>query len=371
MKPEFRTSKAMMWSLWVYQRLLAAYPRQHRKEYGAAMAQLFRDQYRDAWQWRRGWGLALLWLRTLPELAKTSLWERITSTKKRETMFKKAIGGTGEQSGLIGVFISVFLTVFLGVVLVVTLITFILPVTYVSRARIKVERDVTDIPGVGNRPSTSGNYDPYFIQTEFEVLQSERILDQVIDRLDLKTVWQKKYSQETMPKKSECRIMLKRMIEFRPTRNTSLIDINVYSDDKLEAARIANTIAEVYVDFRREQQKVLLAGPVEGYKKLREEIRNDLAAKPNEAKLDDARLAEILAQLKQSDSSAAQGIQMWKVEIIEHAQPAYRPVRPNKPLNIFLGIILGGMLGLITAGLVVMLMSRGRRKVLMPAASAA
>jgi len=33
----------------IYGLLLRAYPPRHRAQYGAAMAQLFRDQCRDAW----------------------------------------------------------------------------------------------------------------------------------------------------------------------------------------------------------------------------------------------------------------------------------------------------------------------------------
>ena len=40
-----------------------------------------------------------------------------------------------------------------------------------------------------------GNYDPYFIQTEFEVIQSEvRFFTNVIDNLDLNREWGKKCS---------------------------------------------------------------------------------------------------------------------------------------------------------------------------------
>ena len=84
---------------------------------------------------------------------------------------------------------TVILAVFLLVVITATIVTFILPEAYSSKARIKVERDVTDVPGVTGQTSMAGIYDPYFIQTEFEVIQSEKILDQVIDRLDLNTAW--------------------------------------------------------------------------------------------------------------------------------------------------------------------------------------
>src|SRR5271155_1229000 len=73
---------------------------------------------------------------------------------------------------------TVIMAVFLLVVITATIVTFILPEAYSSRARIRVERDVTDVAGVsGGQAAMGGYYDPYFIQTEFEVIQSEKILD--------------------------------------------------------------------------------------------------------------------------------------------------------------------------------------------------
>lgn len=161
---------------------------------------------------------------------------------------------------------TVILAVFLLVVITATIVTFILPEAYSSKARIKVERDVTDVPGVTGQPSMTGVYDPYFIQTEFEVIQSEKILDQVIDRLDLNARWGKKFNSPTPLKSTESRGFLKRMIELRPARNTSLIDITVYSDDKEEAKNIANTIAEVYSEYRRKQRDDVIAGGLKAFK---------------------------------------------------------------------------------------------------------
>src|SRR5271170_6245688 len=92
---------------------------------------------------------------------------------------------------------TVILAVFLLVVITATIVTFILPEQYSSKARIKVERDSTDVAAVDGQPTMHGVYDPYFIQTEFEVMQSEKILDRVIDALDLNTKWGKKYGNDT------------------------------------------------------------------------------------------------------------------------------------------------------------------------------
>jgi uncharacterized protein involved in exopolysaccharide biosynthesis len=67
---------------------------------------------------------------------------------------------------------TVILAVFLLVVSTATLVTFILPESFSSTARIKIERDSSDIEGL-TKPNYVGIYDPYFIQTEFEVIQSE------------------------------------------------------------------------------------------------------------------------------------------------------------------------------------------------------
>jgi hypothetical protein len=50
------------------------------------MAQLFRDQCRDAWQAGGNAGLIKLWLRTLPDIFKTSVKEQLTSNERNSFM---------------------------------------------------------------------------------------------------------------------------------------------------------------------------------------------------------------------------------------------------------------------------------------------
>ena len=91
---------------------------------------------------------------------------------------------------------TVILAVFLLVVITATLVTFILPESFSSSAKIRIDRDVSDVPGLADR-QVGGGYDPYFIQTEFEVIQSEIILGKVVNDLDLRKVWGAKYSGGT------------------------------------------------------------------------------------------------------------------------------------------------------------------------------
>ena len=156
---------------------------------------------------------------------------------------------------------TVIVAVFLLVVITATLVTFILPESFSSTARIKVERDQSDIAELQGRGAGFSAYDPYFIQTEFEVIQSELILGRVIDALDLNREWGKKYGTDKL-KTPETILILKNRIDLRPVRNTSLIEIRVFSDKPKEAADIANKVAEVYRQFRLDERKKLSMGGI-------------------------------------------------------------------------------------------------------------
>lgn len=144
---------------------------------------------------------------------------------------------------------TVILAVFLLVVLTTTAVTFILPETYMSTARIEVGKDTPDITSLLQGQSLQPAYDPYFIQTEFEKIKSKRVLLKVIEDLNLTSVWGKRYGNENL-KLMDAYKMLDNQVDLRQSRNTSLIEIRVYSDDKKEAATIANKIAEVYRETR-------------------------------------------------------------------------------------------------------------------------
>src|ERR1035438_9930132 len=157
---------------------------------------------------------------------------------------------------------TVILAVFLLVVITATLVTFILPERYSSSTRIKIERDQSDVSGFNERGLGYSSYDPYFIQTEFELIQSEVILGKVIEDLDLNREWGKKYAGGDRLKTTETMAMLKGRMDLRPVRNTSLIEIRVMSEKPDEAAKIANTIAEVYKKHRQDQRKELSQGGI-------------------------------------------------------------------------------------------------------------
>ena len=166
---------------------------------------------------------------------------------------------------------TVILAVFLLVVLTTTAVTYILPKSYMSSVRIKVQKDIADVDTMAGNKSI-GAFDPFFIQTEFEVIQSASVLDQVIlDKdLNLNRRWATRYGVEGQPLKTpQTRLLLKRKIDVRQFRNTSMIEIRAYSEEKEEAAEIANKIADVYKSTRIKQE---LARASQGIEKLEEEL---------------------------------------------------------------------------------------------------
>ena len=182
---------------------------------------------------------------------------------------------------------TIILAVFLLVVVTATLVTFILPESFSSVTRIKIEHDQSDIAPLAERGGLVG-YDPYFIQTEFEVIQSETILGKVIEGLDLNREWGKRYSDGQPLKPSDTVRMLKGQIELRPVRNTSLIEIRVYNENADQAAKIANAVAEAYRTHRIEERTRLSTG---GIKALEERFgEQELKIKQAQEKVDKLRV---------------------------------------------------------------------------------
>jgi uncharacterized protein involved in exopolysaccharide biosynthesis len=196
-----------------------------------------------------------------------------------------------------GVFASTF-AVLAGVLITVVVVW--LPKVYSSTVRIAIEK--------GNRPTAEvigdGELDPYYIQTEFEKITSRDVLTTVIEDLDL-TRWlgsQTGAASRLAPE--EAFRLLRNMVDVRQTRNTSLLEVRVCSEDRLGAAEIANKIVEVYQ-------------------------RNKASAK-------------------------APG----RVEIVDPAEPGLRPIRPNLLLSLSVGLPTSGVASLIVALLVRLILAR-------------
>ena len=189
---------------------------------------------------------------------------------------------------IIRVRFATILLVFLLTAVTTTVVSFLLPKTYMSMSRISLEKGTSDIAPLNGMQSGETAFDPYFIQTELEVIQSQEILGKVVAKCNLTNepkLWRGNELTEIQARK-----ILERAIDIRQFRNTSIIELRVYERDKILARDIAQALAEVYQDYRTDAQKK-------------------------------------------------------RVEIIDDADLPVQAVRPNIPLNITLGVVAGLILG--------------------------
>jgi succinoglycan biosynthesis transport protein ExoP len=154
--------------------------------------------------------------------------------------------------------------VFLLVALVVGTVTSFQPKIYMSAARIKVEQERPNV-NVFEQAQTPG-YDPFFLQTQYEIIQSQKILYPVIERLDLRKRWGTPENPLPLDFAFD---RLKRSLSVRRSRDTSLIDIAVFDRDNRLAADIANTIAEL---FERDRLEVKSQQTQKGIDKLQDKM---------------------------------------------------------------------------------------------------
>ena len=215
-----------------------------------------------------------------------SVWQNVASTIRA-------------RPGLFSLFLAPAVSVFLVVIITATLVTFILPESFVSTARIKLMSIPPNPAGATSRQGATDIFDARFMQSECEVIHSEGILGEAVNDLDLNKEWGKKYANGDRLKTGESMAILKGRMDVRPVRNTSVIEIRTYSEKPEEAAKIANSLAVAYLDHWSH------AAP---------------------------------------DAIPSGGLH---VNILDHAVPGKSPIRPNKPLNIALGVVIGLVLGLL------------------------
>ena len=165
---------------------------------------------------------------------------------------------------------TVILAVFLLVALTTTVVTYLLPPTYSSKVVLSIEPDMPDVDPQGRivfRPMA----DPFFIQTEFQRIQSKPVLTNVVEELNLREEWAKKYKRPTALDRDTAFTLLKGSIKVNQQQNTTLVEIHAYSDNKDEAALLANKVAEVYAKVRHEARAKITRSGLENLAKQLEQ----------------------------------------------------------------------------------------------------
>src|SRR6185436_10220388 len=90
---------------------------------------------------------------------------------------------------------AVILAVFLLVSLTTAVVTYLLPPVYSSKVMISIEQDLPDVSPAAGSVFLRSPVDPFFIQTEFQRIQSRPVLNKVVEKLGLREEWGRKYKQ--------------------------------------------------------------------------------------------------------------------------------------------------------------------------------
>jgi capsular exopolysaccharide synthesis family protein len=173
---------------------------------------------------------------------------------------------------------SLILVVFLLCVMTSTLLTIWLPKQYSSTVQIEVQKDNPEVSLLEPR-QLSLSADPFFLSTEFKIIESWRILTNVIARLNLQQELAKQNGAERWDL-NDTFDYLSRRLSVEQTRMTSLIEISVRNPSAQLAADIANQIADAYRQDRTNRWKGTRGG---GIAALTSELET------NKLKLDEAR----------------------------------------------------------------------------------
>lgn len=141
---------------------------------------------------------------------------------------------------------------------------------YLATNTIRVEKPEGEVSLF--QSSTGAGPDRGFINDQFEILQSRKILDQVITRLALnRRLAEMLGLANPLETEQSYKYLTREMLEVESRTGTSLIDIGVWATQPKLAAEIANEIAQVY---ERDRIEFATSGQTQGINKLNEELEN-------------------------------------------------------------------------------------------------
>ena len=172
-------------------------------------------------------------------------------------------------------------------------VTKLQPKIYESSAVLRVEKENRDLQVFQN--SFEG-FDPVFFQTEFELIQSKKVLYPVITKLGVASRLCKSMDlpEGSINDDQAFMIFRKNNLEVRPFRNTKLIEVVCQSTNPEEAALYANTITDAYEEFRRNEITSrsdsglrVLDGEVQKQKKLVNEAAAKIETLRRDLKIDE------------------------------------------------------------------------------------
>jgi polysaccharide biosynthesis transport protein len=150
---------------------------------------------------------------------------------------------------------SLILMVFFLCLVTSTLLTIWLPKQYSSMVQMEVQKDDPEV-AFSDVHASGMSADPYFLTTQFKIIESYRILTNVIVKLHLNERLATENDNGAAPWDMETTYQyLKNRLSVEQTRMTSLIEISMRSSSPKMAAEIANAVADSYTQFRLDSWK--------------------------------------------------------------------------------------------------------------------
>jgi uncharacterized protein involved in exopolysaccharide biosynthesis len=204
---------------------------------------------------------------------------------------------------------------------------------------------LSELARMGELTGVSRTSNP--INTQIEILKTRPIIDEVINKLELKND-----KGEVLSYKS----ILSRM-SIASLRMTDIIQVNIESTDPKEAMDIANTLGEVFVEHNQKlnqeearKAKKFIEGQLSQTGRELSRAEATLEKQINIAKL--ARSTRVSEQIyidllrKLGEARISEAIQLSNVRVIEPAVLPTSPIKPRKTMNAMLALIFGSMVGL-------------------------
>ncbi|GAA5482829.1 hypothetical protein [Haloferula sargassicola] len=250
-------------------------------------------------------------------------------------------------------------------------VTYVMPKMYESRSVLQVRP--VPIGGVAGSVNMA---------TEFEIIDSVEILDEVARRLDLANHWNLTAD--------EVRELLRDRIEPSHIKGTDLVEIKVRASNPQDARAVAAAVSEAYRTWKMSLAKQRVDGrldemraALEAQEKIVEEKRRALDREggdsglvrplrksfdPPQAGLDAAQefeaAQEELERLKIEQIGKQMQKRISEDPVIVHEEPVEStvPVSPNVALNLVIGTV-AGMVGGATLGVLMSLLLDKRRGV--------
>jgi capsular exopolysaccharide synthesis family protein len=134
---------------------------------------------------------------------------------------------------------KIVITFFLCFVLIAAIHSVIATPIYRATTQLLIERETPKVLTIEELYAVGGPASDYY-QTQYKVLQSRSLAERVVNKLNLTVSPRFRMGNPAM--------MLLRMIEIEPVRNSRLVDIHAYSDNPQLAATIANALSEQYIE---------------------------------------------------------------------------------------------------------------------------